>query len=279
MTLAERFWSKVEKRGPNECWLWTAALNPDGYGLINVGGRSDRAHRVAWKLAHGSIPKGKCVVHKCGNRACVNLRHLALETRTEYMVEALQRRYSDPKNRNKASQHFKRLWRDPGYRRKMKRARTQPMPERFWARVNKNGPTVRQDLGSCWLWTGTFHTHGYGIININGKATRAHRVSWTLVHGPISRGTCILHKCDVRACVNHDHLFSGTHADNNRDAMNKGITRLAGVKRAKLTADDVKTIRAAYETRKFTRAELGKLYGVTWGNIYAIVTKRSWRYV
>lgn len=76
--------------------------------------------------------------------------------------------------------------------------------------------------GGCWLWSGALSTSGYGVVGRLKPEMTAHRFSYHVHVGGISEGMHVLHRCDVRACCNPDHLFLGTHADNMRDMREKG---------------------------------------------------------
>jgi len=72
-------WSRIERRGPDECWSWTGETYVGGYGLFHVGDRVVGAHAAVFALADGEVPAGFLVRHStCGNPPCCNRRHMAL---------------------------------------------------------------------------------------------------------------------------------------------------------------------------------------------------------
>lgn len=91
----------------------------------------------------------------------------------------------------------------------------------------------------CWLWLRGINAKGYGQFGRKHGSDQAHRVAWELYRGQIPDGMNVCHSCDVRCCVNPDHLFLGTQKDNMQDCMKKGrlsiaaaISKAAAIKKA-----------------------------------------------
>jgi len=94
--------------------------------------------------------------------------------------------------------------------------------ERFWKSVDKNGPTVRPELGPCWLWKGHRNTpDGYGRIQYGDAQVLTHRAAWFIETGKWPDPQA-LHHCDNRQCVRFAHLFEGDHQANMDDKVMKG---------------------------------------------------------
>lgn len=88
-----RFWAKVDKRGPDDCWEWQAARMKCGYGQFRFRGAMVLAHRFAWEQANGPITDPKlCVCHKCDNPACCNPAHHFLGDRRDNIHDAMSKR-------------------------------------------------------------------------------------------------------------------------------------------------------------------------------------------
>ena len=88
----KRFWSKVDKTDPNGCWLWVGGKFNSGYGCTRWQGKHSRmAHRIAYEIIFGSIPKGMFVCYACDNKVCVNPDHLFLGTAKDNSLDMMSK--------------------------------------------------------------------------------------------------------------------------------------------------------------------------------------------
>lgn len=147
-------------------------------------------------------------------------------------------------------------------------------PERiaaFWGRVDKTS-----DPNGCWTWQGAKFSNGYGAFQLGvGNTVRAHRMSYVLHNGFFDDALVVCHKCDNRECVNPDHLFVGTNADNSADMSRKGrAARLYGAKNgcSKLTESAVLSI---YQDPR-TNREIAADYGVASSLVSLIRHRKVW---
>lgn len=152
--------------------------------------------------------------------------------------------------------------------------RRRSVAERLAARTARSG--------ECWVWTGAapFADNGYGRIRVGEYKRKVHRVAWELAYGPIPDPYLfVCHRCDNRLCVRPEHLFLGTHEDNQRDKIEKGRhVRGMTAPRAKLTDDAVREIRRL-AMNGTSRASLGRRFGVGSASISKIVLRQRWAHI
>lgn len=149
--------------------LFEACIDRNGPQQVRVGKRLVWAHRLAWEEAYGEAP-AMPIHHLCGNKRCVNVAHLELRP-TTWNIKYPERR--------------------------------PPLTvEGFAARL-------KRDSEGCLLWLGARDAKGYGVLKVEGKATRAHLVAWKLASGrrTIPSKKCVKQYCGDRLCCEPTHLY------------------------------------------------------------------------
>ena len=160
--------------------------------------------------------------------------------------------------------------------------------DRFWRKVHPEA------LSGCWLWHGATSASGYGDYYLNSKSHRAHRIAYELTRGPVPAGLFVCHKCDVRSCVNPDHLFLGTHRENMADMHAKGRgVAVGGARNGRHTKPEATARGERHGFAKFTLAQvveirarlaggetqrgLARVLGVNGSTIRCIALGRTWK--
>lgn len=152
--------------------------------------------------------------------------------------------------------------------------------QRFWSKVDKNGPVPPHcpELGPCWVWTGTDMGAGYGTIKVQGRMIRVHRFAYQLKHGPIPSSVNVLHRCDNKKCCRDSHHFTGNHARNVADKVTKGrqyhpVGSLNTM--SKLTEELVQRIRDRRKEGQLLR-ELSEEFRVSQSLVSMICSGKRW---
>lgn len=182
-----------------------------------------------------------------------------------------------------------------------------PMTERFWSKVDKDGPVPphRPNSGQCWTWTGSRQPRGYGTFGVGHKVELAHRISYRIEHGAVPARLHVLHACDNPPCVRPSHLFIGTQTENMQDAWQKGRAkpprqprldqrargerngavlhpeRLARGERngmSRLTAEQATEMRASYLQGGIRQSDLAEEYGVSQGMASMVCRGVTWHF-
>ncbi len=151
-----------------------------------------------------------------------------------------------------------------------------PDRERFWEKVNKDGPVARPGLTPCWLWAFGKNTRGYAMFWMCGSSRRAHRVAFELAGHKIPHGLTLRHVCDVRHCVRVSHLALGTQRENMADREDRGRgargTRNGKSKLTMEKAADIRKRRAAGESLRAVAA----MYNISISTVSAVTAGKIW---
>ena len=137
--------------------------------------------------------------------------------------------------------------------------------------------------GGCICATKYLNDKGYPRMRVNAKKRYMSHVMYERYIGEMPDGMCVLHKCDIPSCINPQHLFIGTKADNNYDMVSKGRHYVHGKGekscRATITDKQAKEIKMEYKPRVVTASYLAEKYGTTRAVVNNIVQNKSWRHI
>ncbi len=137
----ERFWDKIVKKSPNECWSWSGATTTKGYGIMRWNGKNKVATRIMWELKKGPIPKGQRVLHECDNPPCCNPRHLFLGTIRENAHDMMRKHRDNINGKKLVEKDVIAIRSDAGTNKELS-DEFGVCPSHVW----------RIRTGKCWCW-------------------------------------------------------------------------------------------------------------------------------
>jgi hypothetical protein len=193
------------------------------------------------------------------------------------------------------------LYCSPACRYAAARGEKHPLADRFWPKVDRNGPIPphRPELGPCWVWTAARYVDGYGAFRVKGRTRRAHVFANFLATGqmPTPDLPVVTHLCDNGpiGCVRPSHLALDTQAGNMRGMSERGraafgerngsythpdrVVRGEQIGNAKLTPNIVREIRQRYADGGVSQHALAAAYGVRQAAIWRIIQRKTWAHV
>lgn len=148
-----------------------------------------------------------------------------------------------------------------------------PIRERLLSKI------AVDEITGCWNWVPPLHHSGYATLHADGRTRRAHRVSYEVHCGPIPDGMCVCHRCDNPKCINPEHLFLGTTAENVADRESKGRHNSPKGEEhgcAKLTDQEVIAIRRESGA---SHREIAAKYGVSRTTVTEVRSGVRWKHV
>lgn len=272
-SLINKFNQRYQVNAETGCWLWTGAVLVSGHPYISIDADGKKANafaaQISFEIKNGRPDERIKLGRTCNNLLCVNPDHIFriqnkkklgdCQSPNSCIVEGCDR-VRMHKESQLCNYHHVRFLRNEELVPVAKKIRHKGnLEERFHQKY------IIDEKTGCWLWNAGKQSDSYGTIQNGRQNLLAHRVSYEIHHGDIPDGLCVCHTCDVRTCVNPDHLFLGTDQDNTDDKMAKGRHRLCSIQ--DLTPQMIADIRINSEVKKI---ELARKYDVSLDMVNAI---------